>query len=471
MHSDGKGMTDVKRRRFLGGLGASALALTAASATRASADSDSGGVRTTFVHLGGTESGEVGALYEPTGGGKKSRVAVFVMHAVDDYSTFSAGRELASRGYRVLCLNNFTDKSHVWDNGMLDEVLLQLKDGVNHLRGLSGVRKIVLLGHSGGATIMTAYQALAESGTDWARTSGMIHQAPTTLVGLPPADGVILADANWGNSAMTLFSVDPALTDETSGVKLDASLDMFNPANGFVATGSTYSDSFISAFLAAEAKRYNTLVERAQDRLAAIESGKGDYADDEPFMVPGAAQFIGNNRLYSQDVRLISRTRRAHLLLKPGGRTAVQVVKTVRVPENTENLSNSFVSGALKTTVRNFLSSFAARVDADAFRYDEDSVTGIDWNSTYSSNPGNVEHISAPLLTMGMTGHWEMLAAETIHDHSAAKDRSIAFVEGASHTYDTCTACETTPGEFGDTLKTTYDHMDKWLGASGRFID
>jgi hypothetical protein len=29
--------------------------------------------------------------------------------------------------------------------------------------------------------------------------------------------------------------------------------------------------------------------------------------------------------------------------------------------------------------------------------------------------------------------------------------------------------CEKYPGEFGDTQKTTYDYVDKWLSAPGRF--
>jgi hypothetical protein len=42
-------------------------------------------------------------------------------------------------------------------------------------------------------------------------------------------------------------------------------------------------------------------------------------------------------------------------------------------------------------------------------------------------------------------------------------------VEGASHGYGTCRQCETTPGQFGDTLKTLYDYVDRWLGQKGRF--
>jgi len=72
---------------------------------------------------------------------------------------------------------------------------------------------------------------------------------------------------------------------------------------------------------------------------------------------------------------------------------------------------------------------------------------------------------------MGMTAHWEFLASETIYEMANSRDKSIAFVEGATHLYETCKECERHPGEFGDTRKTTYDYIDTWLSKPGRFGD
>jgi hypothetical protein len=63
----------------------------------------------------------------------------------------------------------------------------------------------------------------------------------------------MLVDPNWGLAAMTLFSLDPAVDDETTATRLDPALDMFNPANGFVPTGSTYAPAFVHRFQAAAA--------------------------------------------------------------------------------------------------------------------------------------------------------------------------------------------------------------------------
>lgn len=423
------------------------------------------GVQSRYVPLG---PGEPGVLYEPTNPGAKSRVALLVMHASGDYLTFCACTELSRRGYRVLCANNSSSKSGTFDDGILDRVLLEAKVGVAYLRALPGVDKVVLFGHSGGATVMTAYQAIAENGLAACNGPEKIHRCPATLAGLPPADGVVLADANWGQAEMTLLSVDPAVRDDGDGTDLDPALDMYNPANGYAPGGSHYADAFRRTFLAAEAARNAALIDKAQARLAAIEAGHGHYTDDEPFIIAGAS-FIGN-RLFSEDTALLHRSQRPWPLLHPDGSVTTQIITSVRLAEGRRNPSRTMMMGALKTTVRNFLSSYAVRTTA-GFGYDDRGIHGVDWTSTYASPPGNVERIAVPIVALGMTGHWEGLAAETIYDHAHSRDKSIAFVEGATHMYTPCDRCERPASAYGDTIRTTYDYIDRWLGKPGRFME
>lgn len=426
-----------------------------------------GSVRTTFVSLA---RGVPGVLYEPAVPGPKAETAVFAMHSSADYLTFSACTELAQRGYRVLCANNSTSKSGAANDGMLDQVLAEAGAAVAWLHTVPGVKHVVLLGHSGGGTVMSAYQLIAEGGLKACRSEEKIWKCPDSLVKLPPADGLMLIDSNWGLGAMTLFSIDPAVKDEGAGAGLAPALDMYNPANGFRPSGSRYSAAFTATFLKAEGARGNALIASAQTQLAAIEAGKGPYADDAPFIVPGAILLGSNNKLFSQDVALMAHTRKAWPLLHADGSVTTRIVPTVRVPENLRSQTPSLMKGALKTTVRNYLNSYAIRTGPD-FGYDASSVRGVEWTSTYASPPGNVQGITAPLLVMGMTGHWEYLASETIYELAKSRDKSIAFVEGATHLYDTCKPCERTPGQYGDTLKTTYDYIDGWLGKPGRFTD
>ncbi|MEE4451564.1 hypothetical protein [Novosphingobium resinovorum] len=454
-----------KQRLKIALLAVAGLIGTGAVAGQAAAQDAAPAIRTTFVHLG---KGVPAVLYEPAIPGPRSGTAVFVMHSAADYLSFSACTELSQRGYRVLCANNSTSKSGVSNDGMLDQVLVEAGGGVAWLRKTPGVEHVVLLGHSGGGTVMSAYQFVAEGGLKACHAAQLIWKCPDTLAHLPPADGVMLIDSNWGLAAMTLFSIDPAVKDEASGMDLDPRLDMYAPANGFNATGSHYPASFTREFLKAEGARSNALIASARRQFAAIEAGKGPYEDDAPFVVPGAILLGSNNKLFSQDVGLMAHTRQAWPLLHANGRPTIEVVPTVRVPENVRSQTPSLMRGALKTTVRNYLNNYAIRTGPD-FGYDATSVHGVDWTSTYASPPGNVQGITAPLLVMGMTGHWEYLAAETIYDLARSQDKTLTFVEGATHMYDTCKACERHPGEFGDTTKTTYDHIADWLAKPGRF--
>jgi hypothetical protein len=73
---------------------------------------------------------------------------------------------------------------------------------------------------------------------------------------------------------------------------------------------------------------------------------------------------------------------------------------------------------------------------------------------------------------MGMTGGYEFLAAEIIYEMAnKAEDKTIAFVEGATHVFTTATDAEEYPGQYGDAMKTTFDYVDQWLSEKGRFLD
>ena len=421
--------------------------------------------KTTFVSLG---RGVPGVLYEPVTPVANSQVGIFVMHSGADYLSFSACTELSKRGYRVLCANTSTNKSGFTDDTTTERIVLDAKAGVAYLRKYPGIRKVVLFGHSGGGVLMSTYQNIAENGVKVCQGPEKILKCPDSLAGLPPADGLMLVDSNFGLGTMMLFSIDPAVVGEEGGQVRNADLDLFNVRNGFRPTGPVYSDEFVRKFQSEQGKRNNQLIRTALDRLEKIDAGQGRYNDDEPFIIPGANFQGANNLLFSQDTRLWAHTRKAWPLLRGDGSTVTQVVNSVRVPENLSSHAGSLEAGALTTTVRKFLSTFALRVTGD-YGYDQDSIRGIDWASSYSAPPSSVEGIKVPLLVMGMTGHWEYMAAETIHEHAKSADKTLVYVEGATHLYTPCSKCEKSPGQFGDTVKTTYDYVDAWLSKKGRF--
>ena len=395
-----------------------------------------------------------GVLYGPENEADNKNVAVMVMHSDADYLNFPAGKALASHGYRTLCAN----VSRV--NETLDKKLLDVKACVEYLKGLPGVEKVVLLGHSGGATLMSCYQAVAENGVSCFQDGKKI--VPISDVGeLPAADGVMLIDSNWGNGIMTLLSLDPAVKCDTNGSDLDPDWDL-SRQEGYSPEGFHYSDAFIAAYQKAQAARNDRLIDAALDRLAAIGDHKGAYRDDEPWVIAGAAQIAPCNRLFPQDIRLLSHTKAEWPLIHADGSITTGIVPSLRRARKAMPFTGIYGMGTMNTSVKTYLSAQAVRTTKE-FGYDETHIYGIDWDSSYCCTPGNMRIVQAPLLLMGMTGGYECLAAEMIYELAGSQDKTLAFVEGASHMLWPAKECEETPGQFGDTVKLTFDYAADWL--------
>ena len=394
-------------------------------------------------------------LYAPEQEADNKHIAVLVMHSDTDYLNFPAGSALAGHGYRTLCAN--VSRA----NEPLDKKLLDVKACMEYLKSLPGVEKVILLGHSGGATLMSCYQAAAENGLSYFQDDKKI--VPMSDIGeLPKADGVMLIDSNWGNGVMTLLSLDPAVIDDGCGTRLDKTYDLADPAKGYRPEGASYTAEFIEKYQKAQHRRNLRLIDAALARLQALADGEGAYRDDEPWNIAGASQTAPNNRLFPQDIRLLSHTKNEWPLIHADGSVTVGIIPSLRKPRPAAPFTAMFGMGAMSTSVKAYLSAQAVRTTED-FGYDETHIYGIDWDSSYCCTPGNVRGIHAPLLVMGMTGGYEFLAAELIYEMAAAADKSIAFVEGASHMLWPAKECEQFPGQFGDTVKNTFDHAAAWL--------
>lgn len=422
-------------------------------------------IKSTYAHLErpGSHSGVHSVLYEPEVLTEKSQVAVIYMHSDSSSMAAEGCLELAKRGYRALGAGVSNPENP------LDLKLADVKIAIDYLRAIPDVRKVITLGHSGGATLMSAYQTAAENGVQ-------ALQGPEKLIKcsdvgeLPPADAVMLLDSNYGNGVMTLLSLDPAIVNEEDSSLLDPQYELYDPANGYDPRGAKYSEEFIRKYQQAQGERNNRLINKALVRLRALERGGGKYQDDEPFIVPAGAQNAFNNKLFPQDIRLLSRTRKAWPLVHADGSVTHQIIPCVRRPKNQVSFTRSFRQGAIRSSVRAYLNSSAVRTLPE-YGYDADSMFGIDWKSSYNCTPGNMMGVSAPLLVIGMTGGYEFLAAEMIYEMALlVRDKTIAFVEGATHVFTTAKDCEEYPGQFGNTLTTLFDYVDGWLSQPGRFI-
>src|SRR5690348_16369062 len=126
------------------------------------AQTASGPPAPTYVQF--SPSATKGALYYPDPSAyPHPHVAVIAMHRDSNYLSHISTKELPKRGFVVLGMNPRCDNNEAacapWEDDALD-----VKQGVNYLRKLPGIDKVVLLGHSGGGPTMTFYQAVAEQG-------------------------------------------------------------------------------------------------------------------------------------------------------------------------------------------------------------------------------------------------------------------------------------------------------------------
>jgi hypothetical protein len=398
-----------------------------------------------------------GALYKPDPGLFPSpHIGVIAMHRNSNYLNHISTKELPARGFVVLGMNPRCDNNEAacapWENNALD-----VKAGVNYLRSLPGITKVVLLGHSGGGPTMTFYEAVAEKGVAFCQQPGKLIKCSNSLAGLPKVDGVITMDAHPGNGINAVRSIsanvtnDSAVLNQNRKPSTNPNLDPFDARNGYRDGGLTiYSDTFKKAYFKAQADRMNFLIGEALARLDAINAA-GD--SDAPFIVPLA----DNARLSQIDLTIHHGTLLPRKLLKNDGSVdASQPVASVRKQSLSPGDEEGFGS-SMFLTVKSFLSVRAVR--------STDSFDGVDWCSSNNSTPCNLQNMTAPLLVTAMGGHYFIRDAEQYFDMAASPDKDFYVIEGATHGGGECTACETTPGQYKDATKNLFNLMRDWMNA------
>jgi hypothetical protein len=401
-----------------------------------------------------------GALYYPDPALYPSpHVAVIIMHRNSNYLSHLGTREFPRRGFVALGMNPRCDNNEAlcrpWENNALD-----VKSGVNFLKKLPGITKIILFGHSGGGPTMSFYQAVAENGVVFCQDPRKLVQCADSLAGLPPADGIVLMDAHPGNGVNALRSLNPAVTNDSAvlnqnrAARINPNLDPGNPKNGFNPNGpTTYSEAFKKKYFKAQADRMNFLITEALQRWQQIEAGTYKYPDDDAFIVP----YGDAARLMEADLSIHHSTVQPRKLVKNNGTIeGCCAVASVRVPSFDPEASGEFGS-TIFLTIQSFLSVRAMR--------STDSMDGIDWCSSNNSTPCNLQKVSIPLLVTAMGGHYFIRDSEVFFDMAASADKDFLVIEGASHGGTPCTACEQVPGQYSNTVKNLFDQVATWINA------
>lgn len=393
-----------------------------------------------------------GALYKPDQG-PAPHVGIIVTHRTGNTMSGLPTVELAKRGFMVLGLNSRFENNEAsveWE-----DIALDVKSAVEFLRKQPGITKVILFGGSGGGPTMSFYQAVAEKGLTYCQGPHKLTECTSKLANLPRSDGIIFRDAHPGNSVNAVRSLNPAVLDESDPHKINPDLDPFKPKNGYNPSGpSKYSKEFQGRYYRAQAERMNRLIALAQGKMQRMKQGRDRFADDDVFLVVRGT----GARLMDLDPSIHHSTVKPQKLIKNDGSVVTQIVESVRKPARGMAESNaSFKDGTHFLTLRSFLSANAIRAT--------DSMENIDWCASNNSTPCALRNISVPILITGMGGHYFIRDNEMHYEAAASKDKDYVIIEGAQHGISPCTECETSPGQYSNTVKNFFDYAARWINA------
>jgi dienelactone hydrolase len=212
-------------------------------------------------------------------GPERSRTAFVAMHPIGSPGYLPAFSHLARRGLDVIaCGTRYT----TGDAGLqMENALLDLAACVRDARERLGYERIVLVGWSGGGSLLAGYQAEAERKTITRTAAGENSVIADTE--FLPADGITLMAAHRSRHHLITDFLDPSILDEDHPDVHDVELDIYDPANP---NQPPYSAEYVARYRAAQYARNQRITARALDRYAALqEAGRPD--DEFCFVVQG----------------------------------------------------------------------------------------------------------------------------------------------------------------------------------------
>ncbi|MFC5997021.1 hypothetical protein ACFQE5_22680 [Pseudonocardia hispaniensis] len=257
--------------------------------------------------------------------GIRPRVAMIATHYQIDFSEHYLAELIAARGIGFLGWNT-RFRGYEW-LFVLDQALVDIGVGVRWLKEQAGVEHVVLLGNSGGGSLMAAYHSQAVEAC--VRPARDLQLAPG-VDELIPGDAYVSLAAHLGRPDVLTDWMDAAVVDECDPTLTDPELDLFNPENG-----PPFSREFVERYRAAQVARNHRITRWAKAELARV-NALGYY--DRHFNVP---------RTWA-DPRMVDPTQEPSN--RPGG-------WCYRGPTEAANRGDRGIAG--ETTLRNWLNMWS----------------------------------------------------------------------------------------------------------------
>jgi pimeloyl-ACP methyl ester carboxylesterase len=211
--------------------------------------------------------------------GEPSRTAFIAMHPIGSPGYLPMFSNLARVGHHVVaCATRYSNGDAALQ---MENVLLDLAACVRDTRERLGYERVVLVGWSGGGSVMATYQAEAERRTIKQTAAG----EPTVLADteLLPADGLLLIATHRSRHHLLTDLLDASIVDELDPDKRERDLDLYDPANP---NQPPYDAAFLDGYREAQRHRNRRITAWAKERLEELRAtGRPD--EERCFLVHG----------------------------------------------------------------------------------------------------------------------------------------------------------------------------------------
>ncbi|GIW15600.1 MAG: hypothetical protein KatS3mg063_1453 [Tepidiforma sp.] len=372
-------------------------------------------VRRDVVYLEASDTAQTfGILYRPPD--REPRTVVYLMHPRGEFTRHYVVPGLTARGYAVFgqnsrYLNNDTDMVH-------ERILLDIAAGMRWLRG-QGFERVVLLGNSGGGSLLAFYQSQA-SRLPGERLASTPSGEPIDLASeqMPPGDLYIAVAAHLGEGRFMLNVLDPSVTNESDPASYDPRWDMYNPDNGYrpFPEASSYDPAWLAEYRQRQRERSLRLDAIAREYLAEHAYFRGELRSDRYAALPAATRSLVARRARLGRYMVIYRTLANPAYLDPS------------IDPSRRPLGSIFSPG--DPIIGNYGYGGLARV-----------MTPRGWLSTWSGTssqadlPETIAHVKVPTLIVFADGDCDIFPAEQqeILEKSGAADKSLVTLEWADH--------------------------------------
>jgi len=372
-------------------------------------------IRRDVVYLEASDTAQTfGILYRPPD--REPRTVVYLMHPRGEFTRHYVVPGLTARGYAVFgqnsrYLNNDTDMVH-------ERILLDIAAGMRWLRG-QGFERVVLLGNSGGGSLLAFYQSQA-SRLPGERLASTPSGEPIDLASeqVPPGDLYIAVAAHLGEGRFMLNVLDPSVTNESDPASYDPRWDMYNPDNGYrpFPDASSYDPAWLAEYRQRQRERSLRLDAIAREYLAEHAYFRGELRSDRYAALPAATRSLVARRARLGRYMVIYRTLANPAYLDPS------------IDPSRRPLGSIFSPG--DPIIGNYGYGGLARV-----------MTPRGWLSTWSGTssqadlPETIAHVKVPTLIVFADGDCDIFPAEQqeILEKSGAADKSLVTLEWADH--------------------------------------